>query len=363
METGGNQIFCLLSEKSLLCLSQQKVLRSPSDIAHLICLQNPFTHNPERILQESFLNSQDPRGAVKVEGERGLRPGRALNSVSSQVAAAASICAEGEPSQAQVASGSQVKGAGWRRQVLETEGSEGRFHGWIQCLCFPRTQSWLCWVSCQKQGKTLVAASLVLTRGEGWTELSKTILCLPFSKSLQVSWPERALHAEIQPLVGLCDTHLSGSYEKQGKPSFLAKCMRQREAPPDLCRSKWCWWTSNISVSWEFVWNSECQAQPQMQCIQIILRWSLGDLHACSGLRRSCLWKCGDQILSLPHLPHWFPSSMILGKLLIFFFLYFQACICKHHCLSPQRWGTNEECLECKLIIEAVMITWNLILI
>lgn len=70
METGGNRIFCLLSEKSLLCLSQLKVLKSPSEIAHLICLQNPFTHNPERILQESFLNSQDPRGAVKVEGER-----------------------------------------------------------------------------------------------------------------------------------------------------------------------------------------------------------------------------------------------------------------------------------------------------
>lgn len=82
------------------------------------------------------------------------------------LAAAYSICVKDESSQAQVASGSQVKGT--------DREPEGKF-AWpgSVSLCFPRTPPWLC--SCQKQGNRFVAAFFVEKKGTGY---STTLLAL-----------------------------------------------------------------------------------------------------------------------------------------------------------------------------------------
>lgn len=94
------------------------------------------------------------------------------------LAAAYSICVKDESSQAQVASGSQVKGTD-REQ-------EGKF-AWpgSVSLCFPRTPPWLC--SCQKQGNRFVAASCMSLSGEEGNRVEHDLTC---PHSSLVPWPE-----------------------------------------------------------------------------------------------------------------------------------------------------------------------------
>lgn len=117
-------------------------------------------------------------------------------------------------------------------------------------------------------------------------------------------------------------------------------------------------------MSWGLVRNSESWTQPQMQWIQIIiLRRYLVDLHVGSSLRRSCLWKSGELIQSLPlsdsHHHPW-PWASCLS---LFFSLFSSSPVGTTLPFPPDMEGdTNEEYLKCKLIIEVIMITWNLIL-
>lgn len=156
-----------------LYLSQWKVLKSPSEIAKRICLQNPPSHNSERIVWKSFLNSQVGSLWCWQGGRREIWGPLEDAGVSAppRLAAAYSICADGEPRQAQAASGRRVKGTDDLRQELEMRAGKEVSMARFNVFMLSKNQFWLCWVSCQKQGVSWW--QLHLMSGEGWNRIEE----------------------------------------------------------------------------------------------------------------------------------------------------------------------------------------------